>query len=96
LLVDHVVNSAYVSNVMVLVVLGCLATVPLTQSPLLHRLVSTYSSCVDQPIQRLFFALAAELAYRVYQGDAKDASAHSPPSRCPNVCVHRLGVCGVV
>jgi hypothetical protein len=28
-------------------------------APILHKVASTYSSCVEQPIQRLFFALAA-------------------------------------
>ena len=30
------------------------------------------------PIQRLFFAIAANLNLKVYGGDAKDAFAHSP------------------
>jgi hypothetical protein len=48
-------------------------------APALHKLVETYSSCVEQPVQRLFFALAAQLNYQVFGGDAKDAFAHSPP-----------------
>jgi hypothetical protein len=52
-------------------------------APALHRLVSTYSSCVEQPIQRLFYALAAQLNYHVFGGDAKDAYAHSPPPKVP-------------
>ncbi|MCE2995760.1 MAG: hypothetical protein LW863_09190 [Flammeovirgaceae bacterium] len=52
-------------------------------APTLHRLVSTYSSCVEQPIQRLFYALAAELGYKVFGGDAKDAYAHSPAPGVP-------------
>ena len=38
----------------------------------------TYSSCVEHPIQRLLFALAAHLNLKVYGGDAKDAYGHSP------------------
>ena len=47
-------------------------------APLLHELVLTYSSCVEHPIQRLFFAIAANLNLKVYGGDAKDAFAHLP------------------
>ena len=47
-------------------------------APLLHELALTYSSCVEHPIQRLFFAIAASLNLKVYGGDAKDAFAHSP------------------
>ena len=52
-------------------------------APLLHKVVSTYNSCVEQPIQRTFFALAASKGYRVYGGDAEDAYAHSPPPERP-------------
>jgi hypothetical protein len=34
-------------------------------------------------VQRLFFALAAHLNYKVFGGDAKDAFAHSPPPARP-------------
>jgi hypothetical protein len=54
-----------------------------TAAPLLHKVASTYSSCVEQPVQRLFFALAALLNYNVYGGDATDAFAHSPPPDTP-------------
>ena len=52
-------------------------------APMLHALASTYSSCVEHPIQRLFFAIAAELNLRIYGGDAKDAYAHSPGPSIP-------------
>jgi hypothetical protein len=52
-------------------------------APALHGITSTYSSCVDQPVQRLFFALSAQLGYGVYGGDATDAYAHSPPPAVP-------------
>lgn len=32
-------------------------------APILHHLVTTYSSCTLQPIQRRFYALAAALGY---------------------------------
>ena len=47
-------------------------------APLLHALAMTYSSCVEHPIQRLFFAIAAEKNLLVFGGDAKDAYGHSP------------------
>ena len=52
-------------------------------APILHGLISTYSSCVEQPIQRMFLSLAASLGYNVYGGDALDAFAHSPPPVVP-------------
>ena len=52
-------------------------------APLLHGIASTCSSCVEQPVQRLFFALSAQLGYKVYGGDAQDAYAHSPPPETP-------------
>ena len=52
-------------------------------APALHGIASTYSSCVEQPVQRLFFALAAHLGYGVYGADATDAYAHSPPPAVP-------------
>jgi hypothetical protein len=52
-------------------------------APALHGIASTYSSCVEQPVQRLFFALSARLGYKVYGGDAQDAYAHSPPPETP-------------
>jgi hypothetical protein len=48
-------------------------------APSLHKYAQTYSSCVEQPVQRL----SAELGYRVYGGDAKDAYAHSPAPERP-------------
>jgi hypothetical protein len=52
-------------------------------APILHALAMTYSSCVEHPIQRLFFAITAQLNLKVYGGDAKDAYAHSPGSHIP-------------
>jgi len=49
----------------------------------LHGIALTYSSCVEQSVQRLFFALAARENYQVYGGDAQDAYAHSPPLETP-------------
>jgi len=52
-------------------------------APLLHGIASTYSSCVEQPAQQLFFALAARENYRVHGGDTQDAYADSPPPETP-------------
>jgi hypothetical protein len=52
-------------------------------APLLHALAKTYSSCVEQPIQRLFIALSATLDHQLFSADAKDAYAHSPPPERP-------------
>ena len=49
----------------------------------LHALAMTYSSCVDHPIQRLLFLIAAQLNLKVYGGDAKDAYAQSPGLKIP-------------
>jgi len=52
-------------------------------APLPHGIASTHSSCVKQPAQRLFFALAPRENYRVCGSDAQDAHAHSPPPETP-------------
>jgi len=52
-------------------------------APLLHGIASTCSSCVEQPAQRLFFALAARENYRACGGGAQDAHAHSLPPETP-------------
>ena len=49
-------------------------------APILHALALTYSSCIEHPIQRLFFSLASQFNKFVYGGDAKDAYAHFPGS----------------
>ena len=46
-------------------------------APLLHQLASTYSSCVEQPVQRLFVSLYALLDHKIYGVAAADAFAHS-------------------
>ena len=52
-------------------------------APTLHALAMTYSSCVEHPIQRLFFGIAAQKGLKVYGGDAKDAYGHSPGPEIP-------------
>ena len=52
-------------------------------APSLHAVASTYSSCVEQPIFRLFTAISALKGYKIYGGDAQDAYAHSPPPEHP-------------
>ena len=56
-------------------------------APALHGIASTYSSCVEQPVQQLFFALSAHRGHGVYGGDAMDAYAHSPPPAVPTYVV---------
>ena len=43
--------------------------------PQLHAVVSTWSSCVELPVQRVFLGIAADLDLTVYGGDATDAYA---------------------
>ena len=47
-------------------------------APLLHAMVSTWSSCVEMPIQRLFIRLCAQKGLCMYGGDACDAYVHAP------------------
>ena len=47
-------------------------------------MVSTWSSCIELPIQRLFLGIAASKSLKLYGGDAKDAYAHAPPSETPS------------
>ena len=47
-------------------------------APQLHAVASTWSSCVELPVQRIFLGIAADLGLTVYGGDATDAYAHSP------------------
>jgi hypothetical protein len=56
-------------------------------APMLHQVASIYSSCVEQPLQRLFFALAAANDMKVYGGDAQYAFAHSPPPATPTFII---------
>ena len=51
--------------------------------PQLYEDQDNSSSCLDQPICRLFFALAAARNLVVFGGDARDAYAHSPGSSTP-------------
>ena len=46
-------------------------------APLLHAIVSTWSSCVELPKQRLFIALAVQKGLSMYGGDASDAYVHA-------------------
>ena len=47
-------------------------------APQLHAVASTWSSCVELPVQRIFLGIAADLNLTIYGGDATDAYAHSP------------------
>ena len=46
-------------------------------APGLHAVASTWSSCVEMPIQRLFPAIAASEGCTVCGADAMDAHAHA-------------------
>lgn len=47
------------------------------------KLANTYSSCIEQPIMRLFFAICANEGYSVIKVDATNAYANSPPPDQP-------------
>ena len=47
-------------------------------TPTLHAVASTWSSCVELQIQRLFLGIFAALNLIVYRVDTIDAYAHSP------------------
>ena len=47
-------------------------------APTLHAVASTWSSCVELPIQRLFLGISAALNLIVYGADAINTYAHSP------------------
>ena len=46
--------------------------------PQLHDVASTWSSCVELPIQRLFLGICANTGLTIYGGDATDAYAYLP------------------
>jgi hypothetical protein len=52
-------------------------------APALHANVETFASCLEHPVLRIFFALAAAENLIVYGGDARDAFAHSPGPSVP-------------
>ena len=52
-------------------------------APALHANVETFASCLEHPVLRLFFALAAADNLIVFGGDARDAFAHSPGPTVP-------------
>ena len=47
-------------------------------APQLHAVVSTWSSCVELLVQRLFLGICANAGLAIYGGDKTDAYAHSP------------------
>ena len=47
-------------------------------APQLHAVASTWSSCVELPVQRMFMGIAAHTGLTIYSSDAMDAYAHSP------------------
>ena len=53
------------------------------QVPKLHAVASTWSSCVELPIQRLFMGISAALELTIYGSDILDAYAHSEAPGIP-------------
>ena len=53
-------------------------------APQPHVVASTWSSCVELPVQRVFLGISADLGLTVYGGDATDAYARSlaPSDTC--------------
>ncbi|KAI2495455.1 hypothetical protein MHU86_19042 [Fragilaria crotonensis] len=51
------------------------------------KLANTYSSCIEQPCMRLFFALCAHEGYVSLKVDATNAYANSPPPNQPTFVV---------
>ncbi len=47
------------------------------------KLANTYSSCIEQPCMRMFFALSAHEGYFCIKVDATNAYANSPPPKQP-------------
>ena len=41
-------------------------------------MASTWSSCVELPVQQLFMGLCADMGLTIYGSNATDAYAHSP------------------
>ena len=56
-------------------------------APLLYAMVSTWSLCVELPIQQLFIGLAAQKGLCMYSGDDRDAYAHAP---APEIITHLI------
>ena len=54
-------------------------------APLLHVIVSTWSSCVELPIQGMCIGLCAQKGLCIYDGDTPDVYAHTPS---PKVMTH--------
>ena len=46
--------------------------------PQLHVVASTWSLCVELPVQQLFFGICTDAWLTIYGGNATDAYAHSP------------------
>ena len=47
-------------------------------APQLHAVASTWSLCVEVPVQQIFLGIAADLGNNIYSGDATDAYTHDP------------------
>ena len=47
-------------------------------APQLHAIVSTWSSCTELPVQKIFLRIAIDLVLNINGRDATDAYLHSP------------------
>jgi hypothetical protein len=61
------------------------------------KLANTYSSCIEQPCMRMFFALCAHEGYVCIKVDATNAYANSPPPHSPPLSTSTnstlIGIC---
>lgn len=51
--------------------------------PALHTVASTWSSCVELPVQRIFVGISAALNSTIFGGDVTDAYANANASDLP-------------
>lgn len=54
-----------------------------SMSPEILKLANTYSSCIEHPIMRIFFALCAKENLPIFKADATNAYATAPPPEHP-------------
>ena len=52
-------------------------------APTLHVVASTWSSCLELPIQRMFLGISAALNMTIYGGDVLDAYTHANSGDIP-------------
>ena len=52
-------------------------------APELHAVASTWSSCVEMPVQRMFLGIVAALELVIYGVDVQDAYGHPAAPEVP-------------